>query len=61
MLFEVGSRILKLRVKQGINQGIPNFIFIKIFVYINMCFCMLGSFLGSKVEFCNLNVKKNVE
>lgn len=29
MLFEIGSQIVKLRIEQGIQTGIPNFHFTK--------------------------------
>lgn len=56
MIFKVGIRIVKLRIK----QGIPNSILSNNLFDINAFLYMLG-FLGSKVQFCNLNVKRDVE
>lgn len=58
VLFEIGSQVVKLRMKWGIQTGNTNFILPNNLLYINVFLHMLGSFLGSSMEFCNLRVKK---
>lgn len=60
MLFEIGSQVVKLRIKKGIQTGIPNFHFTNNLLYVNAFLYALESFIGSKMEFCNLSVKKDV-
>lgn len=56
MLFEIGSQVVKLRIKKGIQTGIPNFHFTNNLLYVNVLLYALESFIGSKMEFCNLSV-----